>query len=167
MQIFENAEFYNIDFKILANCSMFSLLYKMSIEGGNMLRNIVLLACICLFPISQSVAATSKKEALTFIANLEATVQKSDAILRSAENSKISDQSKKIADFRKKSEQLFVPLNSSIGSCQYAANSAQNLWIQKLLIFQGSRLNKIILNHAQEDYTTNLKFCRESVSSLK
>ena len=117
--------------------------------------------------VSMAVAAPSKKAATAFVKEMEAAVKAGDMAIRDGSNQVLHDHSKRIAVLKNKATAMFVPAEPS-GACNFAAGSANQLWVCKLKQFQNpTEVGYRFVKSATEDYRDNLGLCKQNIGTLK
>lgn len=119
------------------------------------------LTCILLlFVATVAFAAPSRNDAMLFVNDIEAAVAASDKVLKARDTQQLQNHSKRMNAFKTR-----VNVTSE---CIMAASSAQGLWQQKLLHFQNPKSDdNVWIKRKLEDYRDNMKFCRDSLVTLK
>lgn len=122
---------------------------------------------ILLFVSSQAFAAPSRKEAIVFVKELEATVNANDQVLKNGSTKALDDQGQQLKLLYSNAQTFFVS-NEPSGVCINAAESAKSLWLHRRYFFR--KQNKVgfdAILRQQRYYKENLMYCKGSIELLK
>jgi hypothetical protein len=120
-----------------------------------------------IFICSISYAAPTKKESALFVADLEKAVKSSNKALASGSTFTLHNQSKLFSELRNKAKEMFTP-GGPVGGCDFAASSAQALWLERLRNFQRpGKQDAAFIKQREDDFRDNLQVCKDQVKALQ
>lgn len=130
-------------------------------------RTLLIAIAIMVVSCHAAIAAPSKKAAEAFVKEMEAAVKAGDMAIQNGSSQALHDHSKRVQMLKNKAAALFVPAEPS-GACDYAASSANQLWVCKLKQFERpSSIGSDFIRRAVEDYRDNMTLCKAAVGKLK